>query len=307
MTDWTNKGPVVVGGVGGSGTRVVAKILEDIGYYMGSDLNEALDNLWFTLLFKRPAWFCRQKHLQAQVIKGLTLFEKRMKNEGRITSSEWLFLISAAFDLMLHGHDHLGSGSGIWPLIRMKRLLASRGKPDQAYSGWGWKEPNAHIYLECLNQHFPGLKFILVIRHGLDIAAGKNQAQLYNWGPLFGVAPPRTHRMLPAASLEYWIKANQTALSKGRQCLKDRFYVVRFDDLQKNPRTELDQLLAFLDYRDRDAELIDRLTKDIAPPRVPARWQNVIWPDLPAAYLEDVRKMGFSIQTDELLVQKGPG
>ncbi len=302
MNDWRQNGPVVIGGVGGSGTRVVAKILTDIGYYMGSDLNDALDNLWFTLLFKRPAWFCRQKHLQAQVIKGLTLFEKRMKNKGRITSGEWLFLIAAALDLMLHGHDHLRSGSGIWPLIRLKNLLAAPRKPNQPYSGWGWKEPNAHIYLDCLNRHFPELRFILVIRHGLDIATGNNQAQLYNWGPLFGIAPPKTHRNLPAASLEYWIKANQTALSKGRQCLKDRFYVVRFDDLQKNPRAELDQLLVFLNYRGHDASLIGRLSKDIAPPQNPRRWQALNGFDLPDAFLEDVRKMGFPIETDQSLV-----
>src|SRR6266550_6138718 len=45
--------PVAIGGVGGSGTRLVAEILRHLGYYMGRDLNEASDNLWFTLLFRR--------------------------------------------------------------------------------------------------------------------------------------------------------------------------------------------------------------------------------------------------------------
>jgi len=43
--------PVVVGGVGGSGTRVIARMLVNLGYYIGDDLNDALDNLWFVLLF----------------------------------------------------------------------------------------------------------------------------------------------------------------------------------------------------------------------------------------------------------------
>ena len=46
--------PIAVGGVGGSGTRVVANFLEMLGFDMGSDINESLDNLTFTLLFKRP-------------------------------------------------------------------------------------------------------------------------------------------------------------------------------------------------------------------------------------------------------------
>jgi hypothetical protein len=45
---------VAVGGVGGSGTRLVAHVMLELGYYLGPDLNESLDTLWFTLLFKRP-------------------------------------------------------------------------------------------------------------------------------------------------------------------------------------------------------------------------------------------------------------
>jgi len=63
------------------------------------------------------------------------------------------------------------------------------------YKGWGWKEPNTHIYLEFLSKYFSDLKYIFVIRHGLDMAFSKNQAQLYNWGNLLGVKN-RHHRRL---------------------------------------------------------------------------------------------------------------
>lgn len=36
--------PVVVGGVGGSGSRVVAEMLETLGLFIGDDLNDARDN-----------------------------------------------------------------------------------------------------------------------------------------------------------------------------------------------------------------------------------------------------------------------
>ena len=49
-------GPVVVGGVGGSGTRVVEQMLRQLGVYTGADLNSAGDNRWFTLLCKLPRW-----------------------------------------------------------------------------------------------------------------------------------------------------------------------------------------------------------------------------------------------------------
>ena len=68
-------GPVAIGGVGGSGTRVVAEVLKCLGFYLGSLLNSSLDNLWFTLLFKRPDWFqgCINGHPD-QIKKGLTVF-----------------------------------------------------------------------------------------------------------------------------------------------------------------------------------------------------------------------------------------
>ena len=44
---------VAAGGVGGSGTRLVAELLRGLGLQMGSDLNVSLDTRWFTLLFKR--------------------------------------------------------------------------------------------------------------------------------------------------------------------------------------------------------------------------------------------------------------
>jgi len=37
--------PIVVGGLGGSGTRVIALMLERLGFFMGDDLNHAHDNM----------------------------------------------------------------------------------------------------------------------------------------------------------------------------------------------------------------------------------------------------------------------
>ena len=44
-------GPVVIGGVGGSGTRVVAKLLKTMGYYLGDSDEYTNDNIdFFTCL-----------------------------------------------------------------------------------------------------------------------------------------------------------------------------------------------------------------------------------------------------------------
>ena len=43
---------VAVGGIGGSGTRLIASLLESLDYYIGNDLNISKDNLFFSFLFR---------------------------------------------------------------------------------------------------------------------------------------------------------------------------------------------------------------------------------------------------------------
>ncbi len=298
MQHWMNTGPLIVGGVGGSGTRVIAAILGDIGYYMGSDLNKALDNQWFTLFFKRPRWFHRQSNLQEEVNKGLSLLEKIMKQKGRITFGDYRFLASALWEIMRYGHDHLGSGRGMWPLRRIKAMLMPGRQADAPYIGWGWKEPNTHIFLEYLARYFTDMKYIFVIRHGLDMAFSKNQAQLYNWGSLFGVQQPASAQTIPALSLEYWIKANQRAIAIGKELLRDRFYVANFDQLQKCPVEEVAKLLTFLACDVHDGLRIHQLCDRVSPPESPTRYQKSDLSCFPAHYLDDVKKLGFEIVTE---------
>src|SRR3972149_1061765 len=198
-------GPVAIGGVGGSGTRVGAEILIHLGFYMGKDLNSANDNLWFTLLFKRPRWFLENSEKnESQIVKGLSIFEKAMT------------------------------------LIRSKKPDTSR------YIGWGWKEPNTHIYIELLDKYFQNLKYIHLIRHGIDMAYSSNQSQVYNWGTMFGIKADDPSTPLPKLSLKYWNKANRRAMDFGYKLLRERFLVVNFDKLCTNPWCEIERLIDFL-------------------------------------------------------------
>ena len=201
-------GPVVIGGVGGSGTRVVAHILSILGYYLGSDLNDSLDNLGFTLLFKRPTWYrnaCTQ-----DIMDALHVFEHAMigtKIQHRLKRQ---VILTALKTMAVSGHDYRGTGRGLWTIHRALKMLYAPHKDPASFHGWGWKEPNTHIYLEHLNDYFPKLHYIHVVRHGLDMAYSTNQAQLFNWGYLFGItALPECVGQIPVKSLHYWIEANK--------------------------------------------------------------------------------------------------
>ena len=77
--------PVVIGGVGGSGTRLIAECLKEAGYLMGADMNGANDNLWFTLLFKRIEALSSSKEdfdsLVDIMVNGMTGIQKFTKHQ----------------------------------------------------------------------------------------------------------------------------------------------------------------------------------------------------------------------------------
>jgi len=101
-------GPIVVGGVGGSGTRVVAEILSKFGFYLGNDLNGASDNLLYTLLFKRPRWFYRNFNNSHEISKGINLFYKLMFGHNSPSLPELIFLTRAIGSMSLFGHNLQG-------------------------------------------------------------------------------------------------------------------------------------------------------------------------------------------------------
>lgn len=238
--------PVAIAGVGGSGTRVIAEVLINLGFYMGSDLNHANDNLGFTLLFKRPGWFTLHAKNKELIFKGLDTFTRAMTRTYYPLPSELGFIARAVAEFGYPGYNQVRDGSGIWPLKRAWEMVRPRRIDCAKYIGWGWKEPNTHIYIEYLKEHFKDLRFVLIMRHGLDMAYSDNQQQLFNWGRLFGVEIPNSAKLLPRAALEYWVRANRRAIALGREMGDDRFLLLDFDKLCASPQPEIEKLITFL-------------------------------------------------------------
>lgn len=286
--------PIAVGGVGGSGTRVVAEILKRIGIYMGSDLNPSNDNLWFTLLFKRPGWFIKESQNNGYgIFKGLSIFEKAMTGQLKPKIRESFFVTQAAIEMSIKGHDHLHSGRGMWPIKRAINILNSRSINLSGYIGWGWKEPNTHIYIEYLYRYFNNLRYIHVIRNGLDMAYSNNQAQLFNWGSLFGVNTDSSIP-LPKASLQYWIKANKRAIDLGQRLLGRRFLLLNFERLCLKPVHEINCLLDFLEV---DKDNIDLVSLAAVPkrPKSLGRYRKHDTSIFSHDEIESVKDLGFEV------------
>lgn len=226
--------PVAIGGVGGSGTRLVAEIVRRLGHYMGDDLNVANDNLWFTLLFKRTELWNGVRAAD-EFDKAIRVFRAVMAEGGALNDSQvrWVQSLTAARSQ----HD-----SG-WLQQRVASLLhaSHRGRPRAGR--WGWKEPNTHIVLDRLHLAIPGMKYIHVMRHGLDMAYSTNQNQLKLWGRFF--LGTDGYEVNAYWSVKYWCLVHRRVLSLGEH-MQGRFFLLNYDAFCAAPREGLRKLLAFL-------------------------------------------------------------
>jgi hypothetical protein len=136
---------VAIGGVGGSGTRIVAQLIKDAGFYLGSDLNSANDNLWFTLLFKRPRWFIRNSANREVIFQGLDIFSRAMTGNS-LSLADFGFISGAAADMAVNGQDHFKNGRGLWPLVRAGKNDPSEEARLFKY-GWMGLERAEYPYL----------------------------------------------------------------------------------------------------------------------------------------------------------------
>ena len=290
--------PVVIGGVGGSGTRVVAEIIEHLGFYIGDDLNPAKDNLWFLLLFKRPRWYRKAQSNKTQIFTGLNLLSNSMVNKTLPPLSELKFLISAVLQISIFGHNFKGDGRGIWPFVHAWNMLTGKPRMLSRKIGWGWKEPNSHIFLEYLDEYFENLKYIHTIRHGLDMAFSKNQQQLYNWGSIFGVETPKSKIEEPAASLKYWLKSNKHVLEIGERLGKQKFLLVNFERLCLSPKSEIQRIISFLNVSPsaKDLEFAFTIPKK---PKSLGRYRDHHLGQFDPSDLHGLAEFGYSLTASE--------
>jgi hypothetical protein len=202
--------PVVVGGVGGSGTRVIAQLLQSLDFDMGSDLNESLDDLSFTALFKRPSLWPIDQHLpQLEEALDVYLASRGHKSTSWISQAQQNARAAELLKSTRQKSEWIETGN----LSDREQFLTTASQPKFL---WGWKEPNAHIPLPFLLAALPNMKYIHVTRHGLDMAYSSNQTQLKIWGPrLLGRFVDSDS---PEDSLAFWCNSHARVLD-----LKERF------------------------------------------------------------------------------------
>jgi hypothetical protein len=224
---------LAVGGVGGSGTRIIAHVLRGMDMCCGTFLNTALDTLAFTFLFRNRAVFDAGADL---FDPHYTLLCKALAG-GHTLGAADLDLLAAQRDRCANGRAKAQN----FQHERMQAVAAEIARPRQS-GPWFWKEPNTHVYLPQMLRRQPGLKYIHVVRNGLDMALSKNTKQFRFWGPHLFDLPSD-----PSASnlLRYWALANQRAADCLEQARADHL-VVQFEAFCAQPRQGILAISEFL-------------------------------------------------------------
>lgn len=235
--------PVVIGAVGGSGTRVVARIARHAGFFMGLSLNESEDSRPFIDFYH--AW--------------VPLYLRR---RGELSAEEYQ-VMSRAFEQTLEQH--------------------LRGL-DDADLLWGAKDPRSMQILRFWHQRFPRMRFIHVVRNGLDMAFSGKQRGLQMHGHL--VLNESERRKVPwARAMAYWSRVNLTAAAVEEQEFGERYLTVRLEELCAEPARVVRQIFEFLHVKDQA-----RLKAAISE----VYWPNSIgrWRHYPPRWVTEAMEVG---------------
>ncbi len=270
-------GPMFVGGVGGSGTRVVASLLRDFGWRLDGDLNDAFDNLWFTLLFKRADILHASPSDWSSLID---LFVRAMSDGGARDSDAPL--------VERIGREDRPQHPAAWLRERASSLLAALAEGPKA-GRWSCKEPNTHVVLDRLLESLPTMRYILVMRHGLDMAWSRNTNQAMLWGAAFVGAP---WDGTPSYMLRYWCAAHRRALRLGAS-MPGRFLVVRYDDLCRDPRSGIAEICRFAECD--ETTVAPDCWQRVVPAASMGRWRDHGVRGFDQADVDYVAECGFSV------------
>ncbi len=277
---------IAIGALGGSGTRAIAQVLIQAGIFMGNDLNVSNDNLFFTRLLKNPGWY--KKASLKEKNKRLYAFKKYMES-GKIALKDLIIYYRSAYTNPTHSSE-LSFYSDVFKLLFSKKI---------SRDVWGWKEPNTQIYVSEIFNLFPNLKYIHVLRNGLDMAFSENKQQLNNWGWKYQIYlnGNETKNELAVKQLDYWIESTKGVIANSKG-FENRFLMVRHSDFCQNPQKEVDRILQFSETPISSAKLKE-LYEIPSTPSSANRYKNYDLNIFSQGQLQFVKEMGFEIGTGE--------
>ncbi len=139
---------------------------------------------------------------------------------------------------------------------------------------WGFKNPRNMLLLPFLDEQFPEMKFIHVVRDGRDMALSSNQNQFRLHGNAFD------------DSLAMWGAINVQVAEYGKT-MGERYLCIRFENLCKQSEATVAEIFAFIGV---DADPSAAVPEINAPSSL-GRWRDSA---IPFPYIDALRYFGYS-------------
>jgi hypothetical protein len=282
-------GPLVIGGVGGSGTRVLSKLAQEMNVHMGDCLNKALDNLWFSLFFNQLEWAGSAPEQEVQ--QSLDLFvEASLYGFAGDVGPQTATLIDKCLSTsrLARRDPELGEAT-------KRDIFQASGIRKSDYEQWGWKEPNSHIFIPQIAKYFPNARYILMVRNGLDMAFSHNQHQVRLWGQRFQIELENPAKVSPSQSLQYWLAANALARHNLETLMPNRWLEVRYENLLRNPVAEIDRIAEFIGAT-HNSEMSKKLSALVEAPATVGRYRARGLQSFQPEQIEAVKALGFEVE-----------
>lgn len=249
--------PLVIGGMGGSGTRVFREVAAEAGYRMLS-ANALLRRLL--------------RHDPHDNLLLRKLFYSRWIDRYR--------------------RDELGPLGRARMRAELRTLLFLSGPTRYGRGRWGWKNPRTIFLLPLLNEMYPDLRFVHVVRDGRDIAFTPNFGYRRHQGHLIDAREETLPDPVRKGLL--WARTNDLGRHAGETFLRGRYHLARFEDMVRDPEGEARRLFAFLQGGDEAA--VERVAAYVRRPSSFERWRGQPRDELvrvEAAIGEDLLRFGY--------------
>ncbi len=141
----TARQPVIILGMHRSGTSMVSELLDELGLFVGKELQDDHESTYFLDL---------NEQLFARV--GAS-WDRPLPVSDFLACEEAVRMSAAALTADL-------SGRGVRPFLGRRATLQTFDRP------WGWKDPRTVVTLPLWLRLFPDARLVYLIRNGVDVA-----------------------------------------------------------------------------------------------------------------------------------------
>lgn len=133
-------------------------------------------------------------------------------------------------------------------------------------SCWCSKEPGLFRFINEIAEHIPNSKFVYLVRDGRDVAASMLKGHLHQFHVYFAA--------------QNWIWTQRLCLDALTDpILSGRIYLLKYENLIENPKSEMQKLMQFIGYDFEESQLQYHQNKDVMEHSKKSRfWKNLAQP-----------------------------